>query len=120
MTVKFVLQPFVENVLEHAWYDDEIEIVLKAGRIGDRVRLEVRDNGIGMKRETIEAIFSPGPNRIGFGIRNVDQRLKLHFGKEYGVTLYREVGVGTSAVLEFPVEVDAGSESGEEAGKAGA
>ncbi|MWC26894.1 HAMP domain-containing protein [Paenibacillus sp. MMS18-CY102] len=101
-TVKFILQPFVENVLEHAWYDDEIHIGIRVYRSEGAISMEIRDNGLGMKQETIDAIFSQGPGAIGYGIRNVDQRIKLHYGREYGVTITSEIGVGTTVVLQIP------------------
>lgn len=101
-TVKFILQPFVENVLEHAWYDDEIEIQIDVRKEAEDVLIKIKDNGLGMKNETIEAIFTEGANGIGYGIRNVDQRIKLHFGKDYGVSIQSEVGVGTIVTVRFP------------------
>ncbi|RXZ82948.1 HAMP domain-containing protein [Paenibacillaceae bacterium] len=102
-TAKFVLQPFVENILEHAWYDDQIEIKIALSKQDGRIRMEVRDNGLGMKEETIAAIFSESGNGIGYGIRNVDQRLKLHFGQEYGVSISSVVGEGTTIYLDIPI-----------------
>jgi len=101
-TVKFILQPFVENALEHAWYDDEIHIGISVYRSGVYLIMEVNDNGLGMKQETIQQIFAPGPEAVGYGIRNVDQRIKLHYGKEYGVSITSEVGVGTKVKLTLP------------------
>ncbi|WP_127532922.1 cache domain-containing sensor histidine kinase [Paenibacillus kobensis] len=102
-TVKFILQPFVENALEHAWYDDEIAIHISVYRSGIYLIMEVNDNGLGMKQETIQQIFAPGPEAVGYGIRNVDQRIKLHYGKDYGVSITSEVGVGTSVKLTLPL-----------------
>lgn len=102
-TVKFILQPLVENVLEHAWYDDEIAIKLTAGRQEDQIVMEVVDNGLGMRQDTIQAIFKNEGEALGYGIRNVDQRLKLHFGKEYGIRIQSEAGEGTTVRIVFPV-----------------
>lgn len=126
-TVKFVLQPFIENVLEHAWYDDEIEIAIVVRRQGDRLVMEVRDNGLGMKPETAAVILggpgaeaggragsesgvgehadgagAAGREKSGYGIRNVDQRIKLHYGREFGVQIESEVGKGTTVTLTLP------------------
>jgi len=101
-TVKFILQPFVENVLEHAWYDDEIEVDIVVTLQKNQVLMEVRDNGLGMKQETIHAILGNGPEQIGYGIRNVDQRIKLHYGKEYGVQIESQIGQGTLVRIQFP------------------
>lgn len=101
-TVKFILQPFVENVLEHAWYDDEITIQIRVFCDGsNNMVMEVNDNGLGMKQETVNQILGTG-DKIGYGIRNVDQRIKLHYGKEYGVSLTSKVGEGTSVSIVLP------------------
>ncbi len=102
-TVKFILQPFVENVLEHAWYDDEIAIKLTAGREKERIVIEIADNGLGMREDTIQAIFKKTGEALGYGIRNVDQRLKLQFGTDYGVRIQSGVGEGTTIRIEFPM-----------------
>lgn len=101
-TVKFILQPFVENALEHAWYDDEISIIIRAYTEEGHVIFEVEDNGLGMKEEIIELVLDPTDKGIGYGIRNVDQRIKLQYGKEYGVTIHSSLGEGTVIKILFP------------------
>ncbi len=101
-TVKFILQPFVENALEHAWYDDQIKITIRAYREGDIICFEVEDNGLGMKDEIIEGVLDPTDKGIGYGIRNVDQRIKLQYGKEYGVCIHSSLGEGTVIRIRFP------------------
>jgi len=101
-TVKFILQPFVENVLEHAWYDDFIRIRIRGYLTGETVTIEVIDNGLGMREETIEGIFGESGTAIGYGIRNVDQRIKLHYGKEFGVSIASAAGEGTAVRITLP------------------
>ncbi|WP_379131868.1 sensor histidine kinase [Paenibacillus sp. sgz500958] len=102
-TVKFILQPFVENTLEHAWYDDEITVVIRAYLRDNKIYLEVEDNGLGMKQEVIEGVLNPADKGIGYGIRNVDQRIKLQYGREYGVHIQSSLGEGTLVRICFPV-----------------
>ncbi|RUS45918.1 sensor histidine kinase [Cohnella sp. AR92] len=101
-TVKFILQPFVENAIEHAWYDDEIHLVIRASLEGSDIVLQVEDNGLGMKEEMIGRVLDPTEKGIGYGIRNVDQRIKLQFGKTYGVSIQSSIGEGTVATIRFP------------------
>ncbi|QJD86590.1 cache domain-containing sensor histidine kinase [Cohnella herbarum] len=101
-TIKFILQPFVENVLEHAWYDDEIHLFIRVALEGEEIVMEIRDNGIGMKEETIEQVLDPSEKGVGYGIRNVDQRIKLQFGKSYGVSITSSIGEGTTVRIRFP------------------
>ncbi|THF76897.1 cache domain-containing sensor histidine kinase [Cohnella fermenti] len=101
-TMKFILQPFVENSIEHAWYDDEIHLVIRAYVEGSDIVLEVEDNGLGMKEETTRQVLDPSEKGIGYGIRNVDQRVKLQFGKAYGVSIRSSIGEGTVSTIRFP------------------
>jgi two-component system sensor histidine kinase YesM len=101
-TVKFILQPFVENALEHAWYDDEISLIIRAYPEGEDMVFEVEDNGLGMKDEVIGQILEPIGQGIGYGIRNVDQRIKLQYGKPYGVAIHSSLGEGTLIRIRFP------------------
>lgn len=68
---------------------------------GDVV-FEVEDNGLGMKEELIGQILEPAGQGIGYGIRNVDQRIKLQYGRPYGVAIHSSLGEGTLIRLRFP------------------
>ncbi|KRE34230.1 sensor histidine kinase [Paenibacillus sp. Soil724D2] len=104
-TVKLALQPFVENAINHAVWDDEvgINIIIKVYKDDRDIYLEVIDDGMGMQTETLERALSKIDNVSGYGITNVDQRIKLAFGDEYGVTLYSKFGIGTKAQIRIPL-----------------
>ncbi|NOU73218.1 HAMP domain-containing protein [Paenibacillus sp. LMG 31458] len=104
-TVKLALQPFVENAINHAVWDDEvgINIIIKVYKDDRDIYLEVIDDGMGMRAETLERALNKTDNVSGYGITNVDQRIKLAFGDEYGVTLYSKFGVGTKAQIRIPL-----------------
>jgi len=101
-TVKLMLQPFIENALEHAWYGERIHIRITAALEQDAIVFKVIDDGIGIGRDTIEQIFNPNGIKIGYGIRNVDQRIKLHFGQHYGVSIHSRLGIGTTIKITIP------------------
>lgn len=101
-TVRFILQPFVENVLEHAWFDDLISIWIRGFERNETIIFEIKDTGLGMSQETLDQIFNPNGSSIGYGIGNVNERIKLHFGKPYGVTIHSEVGEGTTVQIKIP------------------
>ncbi|MNJ40466.1 Sensor histidine kinase YpdA [compost metagenome] len=111
VTIKLILQPFIENALEHAWFGDALHIRIEVKKNGDNIVFKVIDNGLGMPPSLIHRIFDPveGQN-VGFGIRNVNSRIQLHFGAEYGVTIGSRPGMGTTvqilipATLYFPEE----------------
>lgn len=115
--IKFTLQPIVENAIFHG-----IEPKREAGRIEIRVserdgRLVVcvRDDGVGMTPEEIEAaLTSPVTAKTrglsGIGIRNVNERIKLAYGHEYGLTIKSVVGEYTEVYLEIPLDANRTSE----------
>jgi len=104
-TVKLIVQPFIENVLEHAWCGDRIFIRIVAKKDGDDLLFRIIDDGVGMTAQRIHDIFD-GRDHVntGYGIRNVDQRIKLHYGAEYGVTIVSGLGIGTSVSIRIPAE----------------
>lgn len=103
VTIKLILQPFIENAMEHAWFGDSLHIRIEARKLGDNIVFKVIDNGLGMPPELIRRIFDPveGQN-VGFGIRNVNSRIQLHFGAEYGVTIGSRPGMGTTVQIVIP------------------
>ncbi len=108
-TIKLILQPFIENVLEHAWVGEHVHIRIAGTLEGERVVFKIIDDGVGMRQERIRQIFDPveGPN-LGYGIRNVDQRIKLHYGTEYGVTMHSRPGIGTTVRITIPARTSDG------------
>lgn len=103
-TVKLILQPFIENVLEHAWMGEYIHIRIIGCVKNDNLEFRIIDNGvgfpIGMNRDLIGA---QELKNAGYGIKNVDQRIKLHYGSQYGVTLYSRPGIGTTVRIVIPL-----------------
>ncbi|WP_310828987.1 sensor histidine kinase [Paenibacillus pedocola] len=102
MTVKLILQPMLENALEHAWFGSTIGIRLVVEKRDSDIVFKVIDTGVGMKAETIQQILDPDGPRIGYGIRNVDSRIKLHGGSRYGVVIGSRTGIGTCIQITIP------------------
>jgi two-component system sensor histidine kinase YesM len=105
--VKLMLQPFIENAINHGIWDDEagINVIIKARVIDDTLVLEVIDDGMGMRPETLERIHGgeDGDGTSGYGIRNVDRRIKLTFGDSYGVHIFSRLGIGTAVRILIPL-----------------
>lgn len=95
-TIKLSLQPFIENIIEHAWCGDQVHIRIVAEKHKECIRFKVIDNGVGMRQDHIQT---------GYGIRNVDQRIKLYFGDDYGVRIHSGIGIGTAVVITIPAHV---------------
>ncbi len=110
-TIKLIVQPLVENSIYHGIeYMDNGEIDIKAYRKGDDLYIDVIDNGPGMPQEQVDALLSgekDTSNRdrgSGIGIQNIQERIKLYFGAEYGLVIYSEPDVGTTARIHLPVK----------------
>ncbi len=105
-TIKLILQPILENVFEHAWTEDGIRIRVVMGLEQEHIIIRIIDDGNGMHPGLIQQIFDPLDQlNVGIGIRNVDQRIKLHFGKGYGVSIFSRQGIGTSVTITLPAEL---------------
>ena len=102
-TIKPILQPFIENVLKHAWCGDRIYMRICAHKVGGFIRYQIVDDGIGLSVQRIAEIFDRSKeSETGYGIRNIDQRIKLQYGDEYGVTIVSRLGIGTSVQIVIP------------------
>ncbi|WP_054023392.1 sensor histidine kinase [Bacillus sp. FJAT-28004] len=104
--VKLTLQPFVENAMNHSIWDDKlgINIMIKAYRDGLDIVLKVIDDGMGMHMRGHSGKELPisGDTLSGYGIRNVDNRIKLLYGDSYGVSIYSRLGIGTTVTIRIP------------------
>ncbi|RKN86190.1 cache domain-containing sensor histidine kinase [Paenibacillus ginsengarvi] len=102
-TIKLILQPFIENVLEHSWYGvDRIHLKIWGYPQNEAIVFQIIDDGIGMPRGRVDDIFDPTGIKAGYGIRNVHERIKLQFGEPYGVSICSGHGIGTSVKIVVP------------------
>lgn len=103
-TIKLILQPLVENAIHHGRCEDKVlHIMVRGGIKGDRIYFEVQDDGAGIEQEQLEKLVRElKTQQEGFGLKNVDIRIKLHYGQEYGVSISSEAGEGTQIRVEIP------------------
>jgi Predicted signal transduction protein with a C-terminal ATPase domain len=101
--IRLVLQPVVENCIQHGLKAQGGLIRVQARQTGNDVKIRIADNGQGMSREQISAVWKQDHSRSGVGVRNVDERLKLTFGPGYGLTLMSARGKGTLVTLRIPL-----------------
>ncbi|XME01921.1 sensor histidine kinase [Lachnospiraceae bacterium C1.1] len=106
-TVKLIVQPIVENAIYHAmeFMEDEGEIFIRAYRKGEDLYISVRDNGMGMTEEQQESLLKKpveSKRGNGIGIYNVNERIRLYFGIEYGIIINSEPDEGTEIILHMP------------------
>lgn len=100
-TIHIILQPFVENCIKHAWDGDKLSITIRARIEQNNVRFDIVDDGVGMN-EGVDLERIDG-NSTGYGIRNVDERIKLYFGPTYGVSLSSSPGRGLCVTVRLPL-----------------
>ena len=107
-TVKLILQPILENAINYgvSGMDDCGEIRV-TGRLEDgNVILSVTDNGIGMSEEQVALILTDSSRMhkrgSGVGLVNVNNRIRLLFGGEYGLTVESEPDEGTTVSVRIP------------------
>lgn len=102
---KLLLQPVVENAIEHGIDEKEEgdkKISLSFKGVGDDVVITVRDNGMGMEQEKAETLVTYQAK--GYGLKNVNDRIRLLYGEEYGIRIFSAPGEGTNVVMRFPKE----------------
>lgn len=114
-TPHMILQPIVENALIHeiepmSNQDGRIQIRIVPGE--NRVLMSVTDNGVGMDPELIARILTSSENteKLRFsriGISNVNKRIQLYFGRDYGVRIYSQPGLYTTVEIQIPVMKEA-------------
>lgn len=111
-TLKFILQPIVENSLYHGFVvlKEKGVMEVSARLEEDRLILEVRDNGSGMTAEQVENLNKSihsnaqmtGNSKRSIGMRNVNARIKLAFGEEYGLVIQSKPNAGTKVTILLP------------------
>ena len=102
---KITLQPIIENAIMHGLdlLVDEGHITVRVRQDGEDVVFTVQDNGVGMSAEQAAAILrEDAQDRTGIGIKNVNDRLRIYFGRQYGLRITSELDAGTSVELRMP------------------
>lgn len=99
---KLFLQPFVENAIVHGFRDTQEDGLLEisAECEDENIIFYVEDNGCGMPEEKIQEIKTGSTETIG--IANVNQRLKILYGEQYGVECHSQMGEGTMIMIVIP------------------
>ena len=107
-TLRFILQPILENAVFHGFEPQDLNAVIELRVIEneDTIVFEITDTGKGIEPQRCKEILEQGSkekrglNKIG--IYNVDQRIKLTFGKQYGIKLVSRVQCFTKAIITIP------------------
>ncbi|WP_253945006.1 sensor histidine kinase [Paenibacillus sp. NEAU-GSW1] len=114
---KVTLQPLIENAILHGvrHMGEDGEIIISAEYEEDKLLIRVEDNGYKeVDYKEIERLLyadASGPDSQGYGIRNIHQRLQLHFGNMFGIQYKKRDGGGTIVTIILPVAVETGEQS---------
>ena len=110
-SLKLMLQPLVENAIYHGmeFMDGDGEIDVKVFKEGNSLYFTITDNGLGMSEDMVETLLSkdfvPSKKGSGIGVKNVNERIKLYFGSEYGLKVESEPDEGTKITIHLPAVV---------------
>ncbi|OIJ17323.1 hypothetical protein BKP37_02115 [Anaerobacillus alkalilacustris] len=109
--LKLVLQPLVENILIHAFHRNKTDGVIKirGGISSNKGFFFIEDNGVGITNDVLRFFneYKQGSKtssqKIGCGVMNVQERIKLYYGERYGIMICSEENRGTTMKLTFPL-----------------
>lgn len=109
--IKMSLQPLIENAINYGIipYSNTGELRIEANRVQDRIYIRVKDSGLGLTEEEAEEINRSIRKQVikessHIGLSNVNQRIILAFGEQYGVTVKSQGLEGTTVELELPYQ----------------
>ena len=113
--LKFTLQPLVENCFVHGFRREGISprsdnvINISIGQMQDNIVFEILDNGVGIESDVLAHLNNEihesydTASSITYGIKNVDLRIRLKYGPQYGITVDSESGVYTLVKVTVPL-----------------
>ena len=108
--IKLVLQPLIENAIYHGlkYKEGKGLLIVRGYREGENAVIQIRDNGAGMDEQTLAHIFEKHKVNYrsnGVGVYNVQKRLQLYYGMDYGITYSSRQGEGTTASIVIPMNM---------------
>ena len=104
-SLNLILQPLVENAIHHGIEektDGRGKISVRGWKEENCVWFMVEDNGVGMEQEVADKILTMESK--GYGVRNVDERIRLCYGEKYAMKVESVVGKGTKMTIHFPAK----------------
>ncbi len=107
--IRLILQPLIENAIYHGikYKESPGQILVRAYKEEDQLILLIRDDGVGMDEEVLKHIFDRHKVNYqsnGVGVYNVQQRIRLYYGQEYGIRYESRPGEGTTARITLPAD----------------
>ncbi len=106
-SLNLMLQPLIENAIAHGIDvkpDGRGKLVITGKEEGNLILLTVEDNGVGMSDEQAARILTEESK--GYGVRNVNERIKLYYGDQYSLQIESKIGEGTRACIRIPKRLE--------------
>ncbi len=105
-TLKIILQPIVENSVLHGILqkDERTGLILITGSVHDNIIvLKIQDNGVGIDPEKLKTLLTDesSSNKHGYGVRNINERIKLYYGEQYGLEYQSCPDRGTTVIIRI-------------------
>lgn len=116
-TLKLILQPIVENAVCHGLNpcsNTDGLIHISVNRLKNDLLIQIWDNGVGMSKEKLDYLRSSINDSFHIderdisearhiGLRNVNSRIQLYYGRHYGISIESRDGLGTSVTVRIPI-----------------
>lgn len=119
---KMSLQPIVENAIYHGIEQmaEDTNIYIKGLMEGDSCVIEITDAGRGMSEEQVEQLYkkisgeieTAGGSGNGIGLKNVQDRIRMNFGEQYGIEIASKLGCYTKIMVRIPLQPQGGGDFG--------
>lgn len=112
--LRLLLQPIVENAIYHGLDEMKGNMTLAISSVmkNNQLQLTISDNGIGIEQKKLSRLnkkMRDGSNEEskqqfgGIGLKNVNERIKLEYGPQYGIRVESQQGVGTEVIILLPI-----------------
>ena len=109
--LRFIIQPLLENAIKHGVgpLEDRIgKIWIRCYTDNNCLIIQIQDNGVGMTKEKIDTVLSGSSKKTGqsfnsIGVKNVNDRIQLFFGKKYGLSYESVLNSFTKATIRLPI-----------------
>ena len=99
--LKLILQPVVENAVKYAFEEKSGNLVIRTMLSGGDIVFEVEDDGCGFDMSGGIVSSKKKSDLGGFGLKNVDERIKLEYGEDYGLSVRSAPGQGTKVTIRI-------------------
>ncbi|MBS6501520.1 MAG: histidine kinase [Clostridium sp.] len=109
--LKFTMQPIIENIIKYGFRDRYSDGCIEINaEVNKNLIITIQDDGIGMNDDRLQEVlrnisFKEEDKKIeskGIGLRNIQERIKLNFGEEYGINIISSEDIGTTIIIEIP------------------